>query len=170
MGLSLRKQSTPGPSPPPGPSSHPRCQSRKEGGLPQSRPGRSLTDKGFFYPRVLGEEMEPPHSRQRPGLQPAYRGYSQMPWIRYRCPPPLATGPPLPRSLGLCPVPQPPSPWSLCSPSPVPFPPSGTFSERILSHLESLPCSGEGAPPLASELAPPTPPRLSEGPLTQLSA
>ncbi|XP_070309441.1 DNA dC-_dU-editing enzyme APOBEC-3B-like [Odocoileus virginianus] len=26
--------------------------------------------------------MEPPHSRQRPGLQPAYRGYSQMPWIR----------------------------------------------------------------------------------------
>ncbi|XDA75203.1 hypothetical protein R6Z07F_005428 [Ovis aries] len=53
----------------------------KEGGLPQSRPGRSLTDKGFFYPRVLREEVEPPHSRQRPGLQPACRGYSQMPWI-----------------------------------------------------------------------------------------
>ncbi|XP_043737958.1 DNA dC-_dU-editing enzyme APOBEC-3B-like isoform X2 [Cervus elaphus] len=26
--------------------------------------------------------MEPPHSRQSPGLQPAYRGYNQMPWIR----------------------------------------------------------------------------------------
>ena len=168
MGLSLRKQSTPG-ALPPGALLPPPCQIRKEGGLPQSRPGRSLIDKGFFYPRVLREEVEPPHSRQRPGMQPAYRGYSQMPWIRYCCPPALSTGPPLPRSLGLS---HPSASFSLKSlqPQPRSFSPSGTFSERTLSHLESLPCSGEGAPTLASELAPPhTPPCLSEGPLAQLS-